>query len=184
MNIYFVRHGQTDWNRSKLIQGRIDNHINSSAIKDILLKACYFDEISPTHLYHTSLIRTKQTLDILADMHKWQHKPVILDLMIERDFGKLEGCSTLDYYQVTDFSTINGYETDSQILFRVKAGIKQLLATHCENDSIVFVTHAHVLKTLLILFNHTDDYSIKLNNCAIIDIKFELGEYQKLSVIN
>ena len=47
MNIlYFVRHGETSWNKSKIYQGSTDIPLNSTGLQQAKLVSSYFKDIS------------------------------------------------------------------------------------------------------------------------------------------
>lgn len=184
MKLLLVRHGQTDWNKMGLIQGRIDNPLNETGITQINQKAPYFKKYTPTHLYSTSLIRAKLTLQTLSEFHNWNHPIEVFDAFIERDFGALEGQDISAFYQTTDFTTIDGFEMDHQIINRVKLGLNILLEQHKNDDVVVIVAHAHTLKSMLIHLDPSYDFSYKLNNCAVLDIDFNKTNLESINIIN
>jgi broad specificity phosphatase PhoE len=71
MKIYLTRHSQTYWNKNEIIQTHSNgrgNYLTPEGIEDARKKA---DTLKKAHIdigYHSSLYRTKQTIDIiLAD---------------------------------------------------------------------------------------------------------------------
>jgi broad specificity phosphatase PhoE len=88
MKIYFVRHGQTEYNITVRLTGQTDIPLNEEG-KQQAENA--IPEIPPglSRIYSSDLLRCKQTTDIL---NKDLHLPVIYDARLrERDFGSFSG---------------------------------------------------------------------------------------------
>lgn len=90
--IYFVRHGQTDWNAGNRLQGRADIGLNPIGIRQAYetkekLKNIKFDKV-----FCSPLKRAKETCQIITD------EEIIFDgRLIERDFGEYEGLLKTDF---------------------------------------------------------------------------------------
>ena len=93
MNIYLTRHGQTDLNRARRMQGRSDLPLNATGItqarsmRALLLRrdpSLTFDAV-----YASPLRRAVTTASLIADLPEGS---VLTDeRLIEADFGKYEG---------------------------------------------------------------------------------------------
>jgi 2,3-bisphosphoglycerate-dependent phosphoglycerate mutase len=92
-DIWFIRHGETDWNAANRMQGSIDIPLNAKGIAQAaalvpLLRQSH--RMQPfTALYATPLTRSQQTAAPLADALKLP-VGIIADLQ-ERSFGIIEG---------------------------------------------------------------------------------------------
>ena len=55
MKLYFVRHGETEWNVKKKIQGKTDIPLNENGIRQAKELACQLveEDISVKHVYHS-----------------------------------------------------------------------------------------------------------------------------------
>ena len=89
--ICFVRHGETDWNAQKRMQGHIDIPLNATGIiqakrlaKSLEQSNHRFDQI-----YASDLERAKHTAQVVADSYGIKVKTLV-DLR-ERHVGKLQG---------------------------------------------------------------------------------------------
>ena len=86
--IYLVRHGKTEWNDKKLIQGRTNIPLNKEGILEAKLLAKNIDIENIDICLCSPLIRAKQTAKILCN----NKIDIILDERLkERSFGNLEG---------------------------------------------------------------------------------------------
>ncbi len=115
MKIYLIRHGQTNWNKNGLIQGRTDNKLNDlgkKQAKDIVLK---LKQKKFNAFICSSLSRAKETLNIIKKDLKIDLENQVIDDFIERDFGELEKKDAKEFYKIKDFSKIKGYESNSSV---------------------------------------------------------------------
>lgn len=86
--IYFVRHGETDFNKFNITQGQTDTSLNIAGLKQAellseVLKSYDFDIV-----FCSSLTRAKQTCDYIMKYHSC---PVVYDeRLVEISKGSLE----------------------------------------------------------------------------------------------
>jgi len=87
--IYLIRHGETDWNVKRIVQGHSDNPLNETGelqAKELAkrLKHIHFDAI-----FSSDLLRARRTAEIIAQEKKLAVQTT--KLLRERSFGKFEG---------------------------------------------------------------------------------------------
>lgn len=89
MKIYVTRHGQTDWNRNELMQGRTDIPLNETGIQQAKEASKKLEGIEFDAVYASPLGRAITTASVLSG---WNKEDIIIDeRIIEFDFGKYEG---------------------------------------------------------------------------------------------
>ena len=93
---YFIRHGETDWNAERRVQGHVETdlnirgHVQARAIA-LRLKELEPD-ISPFTFYASPMRRVRQTLAYILEAYGLDESAVIFDERLrERDFGVWEG---------------------------------------------------------------------------------------------
>ncbi|KAG1854625.1 phosphoglycerate mutase-like protein [Suillus subluteus] len=88
--LYVIRHGETEWNRARIIQGQADSQLNDlgetqAAMTGEALKAIHFDKA-----FTSDLSRASKTAEIIL-----QHHPDVIlvkdQALRERFMGKLQG---------------------------------------------------------------------------------------------
>lgn len=175
MKIYLVRHGETDWNKQLIIQGRTDNPLNETGRKQANRSKQFFKDIDIDLIVSSSLSRAIETATIAIG------KPDIIDdSFIERDFGSLDGDLVENFYQVQDLSTIENYESDQQILARVKEGIFRY---YNPKQTVAIFTHSHVLKSIQIISNPDKyDYKCVIQNCGIMEIEIDENQLKLITI--
>lgn len=154
MRLYIIRHGETDWNKEKKIQGHTDIPLNeygrhlaeetAEGMKDILIDLCF---TSP-------LLRAKETAQIvLGD----REIPVIEEPRImEIGFGSFEGKGSSTeafrkfFSDTADYVAPEDGETVLQLYERTGAFLKELCGREDLKDKKILVsTHGAAMTALL-----------------------------------
>jgi probable phosphoglycerate mutase len=154
--VFLLRHGLTDWNAERRLQGQLDLPLNAVGLRqaDQLGQALAGEDIAA--IYSSDLLRARQTATPLAQALAL---PVHTDPMLrERHFGRLEG---LSYQEIDDrfpqdargwrqrepgFAP-GGGETLSNFFDRAVAVVARLAAPHV-GESIALFSHGGVLDCL------------------------------------
>ncbi len=192
MELYVVRHGQTDWNKAHKIQGRANRSINLEGIEQIEKTAKKLTEIDFDSVYVSPLERAVQTAKILRGDEEF----VLDDRIIEIGFGKLEGeiykgikekkpeefsdveKRIVDFFKFPDqYEPVEGGETYQSMLGRIDEFIEDLENKHKNEEKILVVSHATVIHGILM---KALDRPLK----EIWDVDVPNGGVTKLSVNN
>lgn len=172
MKIYFVRHGQTDYNYKRLIQGRVDAPLNKTGIKQAkdtgkLLKSLdfHYDKI-----VSSPLSRAFETAHLISKKMSYKDNILVHPKFVERDFGNYELMPIVPTFDklMTDGFKEPGFEDSESLIKRIKEGI-DLLYEDYKNKTVIATVHAHVIRSAYILvdknkYNYTNFY---LGNCSI-----------------
>lgn len=160
MKIYFVRHGETDWNKERKIQGQVDIPLNefgrhlaretAKGLRDVPFDVCF---TSP-------LERARETAQIIL---QGRDVPILEDKRIlEMNFGVLEGkCCSKEGWDVPDsfqmffddpvhYQAPEGGEDFQAVRKRTGDFLNWLFAQEQYRDSTVLVTtHGAAMAGLL-----------------------------------
>ncbi len=148
--IYIIRHGQTELNNKKALQGRSDHPLNDTGIAQAQEAAAMLQDVKFDVVYSSPLIRAVQTAKILAP----ELEPIIDERLIEMDYGPYEGMDlqNLAPEVITFFSDFihnpapDGMEQLSSVVERAGLFIKE----HGRTDgNILISTHAIAMKGIL-----------------------------------
>lgn len=156
---YIVRHGETDWNVKKILQGQTDILLNETGRKQAFELAQEFKKIKFDLVFSSDLKRAKHTVEIVA----LEHKLVVeaTKSLRERKFGRLEGKKIeklKDFSEVFDalsakqkfaFKSYPEIESDEEITSRVITLLRELVVSY-PNKTILIGTHGGVIYSLLI----------------------------------
>ena len=93
MLFYLVRHGRTDWNAQRRIQGRKDIPLNAFGIKQIndLADKIVEGKISFDRMIASPLVRAGKSAEIIAEKTGFTDEIVFDEDFMERSNGLLEG---------------------------------------------------------------------------------------------
>ena len=169
MNIYIVRHGETDYNVDGRYAGRIDVPLNEKGISQAYevkekLMGIKFDKV-----YSSPLQRAYKTAEIIYD------GDIIIDeRIIERDNGELEGRLKTEIKDVINFNDPNEkrYNIESIIEFRKRIYAFLDDISNLDAENVLIVTHAGVGIYMRCYFEgepKDNNYSIYIQNLTLFD---------------
>ena len=153
MRIYFLRHGETDWNVQRRMQGRTDIALNSNGVRQAMLWRPFFDRIHLAGVYSSSLSRAIETA-LLATCRP----PCMIDDLAERYYGEWEGRTWNDIADHDpDFdnrwrradSKPPGGESRLEMQARVYRAMDSIVASHEADADLLIVGHGGSGKAVL-----------------------------------
>lgn len=158
--LYLVRHGETDYNRKRIMQGGgIDSCLNQTGREQAEVLADRLADVSFDVIYSSPLRRARETAEILAR----RHEPIPrneLDALREMDWGAFEGKPPSDERD-TALQEIKSSWRDGHFDRRIEDGESvldvQQRATHAAEHlvteeagrTVLVVTHGRYLRVLL-----------------------------------
>lgn len=167
MILYLIRHGQTDWNKGRKLQGRTDIPLNENGRAVAELTREGFKGIVFDMAFTSPLKRARETAEIIL---AGRNIPIIDDeRVIEVNFGEYEGCDfdLPDEYIQNFFSapekyfSIHGTESMESIFARMNSFLQDLYQNSELKDKTILVsTHGAALSGLLTVIkgNSVDKY--------------------------
>ena len=178
VNIYLIRHGETDWNVAGRLQGITDIPLNELGKQSALKTAQYFqaNHIEISCIMTSPLTRAKQTAQIIADVLAI---PVIEQQELkERCFGKAEGLTAEERREKFPDDNIPGLEHIQIVRDRVWNVLQTIAATYAD-ETIIVVAHGGIINAALsILSNGEIGTGItKLKNACLNHIAHNNDEW-------
>lgn len=126
-NFYFLRHGETQWNKDKIVQGQMDSQLNEKGKEQARRAAKILGGEPIKRIIASPLSRTKDTAKIVADHLKL---PIEFDDgLMEVNLGDHEGKPYGDWipgYWAGEYAPPNG-ETFQQFHARVWAALQRAI---------------------------------------------------------
>ena len=147
-DLYLVRHGETDWNRQRRIQGLTDIPLNETGraqarATGMLLSRRHWDGI-----YASPLSRARETASIIADQ-VGLGEPTLVDALVERNYGQAEGLDWLEVETRYPHGTVvPGRESREQVGARVIPALMELAADR-PGESLLVVSHGGAIRAVL-----------------------------------
>ncbi len=99
LHIYLFRHGETTYNRDKRFTGFHNPELTNRGIKQAKGIARKLKNKKFELAFHTKLKRSEQTLKIVLKYHPECKKLKEDNRIIERNYGKLNGTTHIDYIE-------------------------------------------------------------------------------------
>ena len=143
----FIRHGQTDWNREGLLQVSSDIPLNDTGraqARDALmtLRSMPWDVV-----VSSPLVRARETAQIIADDLDLELGPAY-DMLIERDYGVLEGESSSGVIAKYPDRDYPGAETLASVVSRGTAALARIADDYRDRD-VMIVCHGTIIRYTL-----------------------------------
>ena len=179
MKIYLVRHGETDANKNKIIQGQSQNlQLNENGIRQATslknkLKEIHFDICFTSPLiraWSTAMILVGDRVEIKEDKR-----------LIERYLGNLEGkdrptYSVSKYWDYHLNSNDEKVEPIQDIFKRCNSFIDDLKENYDDNSTVLIVSHGAVTRCLHHILKKSDLnknlLDFKIENCYCREYEF------------
>jgi uncharacterized phosphatase len=145
--ICLVRHGQTDWNFQEIIQGREDIPLNEVGKQQARQSATFLSEQEWDIMISSPLGRAYETAKTIADAVNIEE--ILLDeRFVERNFGEASGKPIPDVRHFIAKETVQGLETEKEIVERCFQAIQHVADTYA-GKRIIIVAHSHAIKAIL-----------------------------------
>ena len=173
MNIYLIRHGETDWNLIGKVQGREDIPLNNTGRKQAMSCATALKGKGIMNIISSPLIRALETASIISN--ETVNTQIIVDEdLIERDFGEMSGV-TYDhkrYFDIFDYE--ESMESLENVSKRLLACIHRYAVKYSGQD-IIMVSHGAAINSVIMALTKGDKGSGKtrLKNACISILTYE-----------
>ena len=154
--LYFVRHGETEANRTKVSNGRTDYPLNETGILQAQAVALQLKDISFSAMYTSSLSRAKKTCELINQYHN--NQIVTEPRLVERDYGCFENTVSDEQTRCNIWNThlnleVKNGERVKDLMQRVCAFLTELEAKHNPTENILLVAHGGVGRCVECYFN-------------------------------
>jgi uncharacterized phosphatase len=145
--IALVRHGQTDWNRTRRIQGASDIPLNDVGRRQARDAGDALADGGWSAVYTSPLSRAAETASILA-ARLGLPEPAAVPGLAERGYGLAEGLTGAEVRERFRGAPVPGREPVESVLARALEELDGLAERH-PDDAIVVVTHGGVIGALV-----------------------------------
>ena len=157
MRVYFLRHGETDWNVLRRLQGSIDTPLNKTGIDQAVGWRPYFDGLRLAGVYSSALDRALHTALLATG-----RPACIIEEFNERAFGEWQGrtwpelentVTELDLRWHDNAFCPPGGESRAELFARVKTALDEILSSHDTDDEVLIVAHGasgHAILAMLL----------------------------------
>lgn len=181
LKLYIIRHGETEWNIQKRLQGWNNSDLTQKGITDAMNLAERLKDIDFTHIFSSDQKRAVETAKILR---KDRDLAIVeMDGLKEIGFGKWEGMGKEDlmrrYKDEFDiflnkphlYKPTLGGESYQDIFKRVGSSLEEIIKTR--GRDILIVSHGVTIKILTAVIKDIpieDIYTIGINKGTALNI--------------
>lgn len=163
--VFIVRHGETEWNMKRLIQGQKDSALTELGINQAKELAKELQKIKFDLVFSSDLLRAKKTAEIIVTEHNLAVETT--ELLRERAFGKLEGkpvealrffenlFAKLKHEEMFSYKSAPDIESDEELVTRLITFLREAVIAHA-GKKILIVTHGGIMRAFLIKLGITD----------------------------
>lgn len=157
--LYIVRHGETDWNVMRKIQGNTDIPLNEVGIKQAEEIGKRFVDERLAIAFSSDLLRAKKTAKIISAQHNLN--VIAKEVLREKNFGEMEGKHQSDMIkayslyeklaskEISNHRIANGAETDEEVIARILTFLRETSLAY-KGKNVLVVSHGGILRLLLI----------------------------------
>lgn len=192
--LYLIRHGRTDWNALRIIQGEIERDLDTEGRRQVEEAAARFRDIPLKAIYTSVMARAQQTAQIIADTKGLTIHP--LQGLHEGSYGFYEGTpipdfekkfadkfaerNRLSFEEQLRFPLGEGIDTAQDILNRVLPLLHDLCRKHL-GEHVLIVTHGWVIRTLVSFLRKENLDGIRIRNGGHVVLE---GDGESFQVID
>lgn len=185
MKLYFIRHGQTDWNLQKKIQGSYDSELNMTGIAQAEELSKKISELNYQFckIYSSKQKRAVKTAQIISEITKVDY--IEIEGLEEVKLGEWEGLTWdevkemfpyeyNEWYKNRRFTKPPKGESYQDMLARVLKVIYKIINE--EHGNVAIVTHSAVIMCLQCYLTDTpfeDLIKFNIGNSSIVEIDSE-----------
>lgn len=181
---YFFRHGETDWNKQKKLQGHMDIPLNELGVAQAQELAQKLTSYKLEVIYSSDLCRASKTAELVAKANN-QIDVLLTDQLREANMGDAEGMSVdeaikkygrniwLNFVSLTDWQQgFPGGETKEQSFQRFDRFIKDLLE-NCPYQRIGICSHGGAIRNFLLKYLPPQEEPLEVVNCSVFSVEWD-----------
>jgi broad specificity phosphatase PhoE len=147
-SLYLVRHGETDWNADRRIQGNTDIPLNLTGRAQAKTTGRLLARREWDGIYSSPLSRAFETASIIA-AEVGLAAPGTIDAIVERNYGEAEGLNWEEIERrFPGDMPVPGRETHPEVADRVLPALIALAKSH-PTSALIVVTHGGVIRSVL-----------------------------------
>ncbi len=179
MLLYLVRHGETDWNLARRIQGSTDIALNATGRAQAAATGQLLARRNWDAIYSSPLSRAYDTAHIIAE-HVDLGEPIAVDALVERNYGAAEGLADPELgRRFPPDAEVPGRESREEVIARVLPALLALAESH-PDQAIVVVSHGGVIRCILSAVDPNGTHGM-IANGSVHSFRHDNGSFELIA---
>jgi broad specificity phosphatase PhoE len=183
--LYIVRHGETEANTGKIMQGQIDSPLTKNGIAQVKNLAAKIKHVRFKAAFSSDLLRAKRTAEMVLLDRKLA--VVTSKALRERHYGRFEGRlkaeyenelkhllekrNKLSWKERLNFRLEEDIETDGEIIARFITFVREVAVAY-KGKNVLIVTHGGIMRIFLIHLGFiTPQQTVSVGNTGYVKIE-------------
>jgi len=171
--LYLVRHGETDWNRQRRIQGTTDIPLNATGREQAARTGALLATREWDTVVASPLSRAVETASIIA-AEVGLPAPTTDDRLVERNYGEAEG---LDFEELQrlfpDDTPVPGREKRSAVAARAIEALMDIARRH-PDEAVIVVSHGGLIRSVLRVVDPEGEHGM-ITNGSVHSFRYDDG---------
>jgi len=179
VQLYLVRHGETNWNRERRIQGSTDIPLNETGREQARETGRLLARRSWDAIYASPLSRAFETASIIAG-EVGLPAPTAVPALVERNYGAVEGM-TGDQIEAAfpGNAEVPGREEREDVVSRVLPALLEIAERH-PGQAVLVVGHGGVIRSVLGAVDPTGTHGM-ITNGSIHSLRHDDGTFELIA---
>ncbi|WP_455485154.1 histidine phosphatase family protein [Gemella sp.] len=181
MKILLVRHGETDYNKNRLIQGHSDIELNETGRNQATEAGKKLTEHNIDYAFSSPLKRAVETTRLMLDNSNNNQnisKEIITDeRLIEKFFGVFEGSTFEEYFSALDAQEgLESIEKDEDVYERVNSFFNEQYLKY-KDETILVVCHGALIRIFLTAVGVYPNTTTLVDNTGLNILNYDGQEF-------
>ncbi|WP_392563720.1 histidine phosphatase family protein [Orbus wheelerorum] len=191
LNLYLIRHGQTEWNIKDQMQGSKNSPLTADGVLGAKITGQHLKDIPFVAAYSSPQQRAVETRDYILTERDDSVAVHTLDGLCEMDFGLWEGQHVPELLKLPEFNlymhepekfdaSTNQGEIYHDVLVRMQKSLDEIVKNAPDKGNILIVSHGTALRLLICVLNggdwrkHRDEnYFPRILNTSISKVNYQ-----------
>ncbi len=193
MELYLIRHGETNWNKERRFQGRSDIPLNEKGEELAFVTAEALKDVPFTHIFSSPLIRARRTAEIIKGSRSL---PIVTDeRLTEMGFGIIEGVPSSTITDILEkffkapeaYEAPEGGETYEEVCARTRDFMEKVIIPLSKKEpeaKVLLAGHGALIKTIYIYLKHLEIKNMWdgefLQNCSVTIFDIDGHDFKEI----
>lgn len=185
MKLYLVRHGETEWNKEKRIQGQTDNPLDRKGICQALESRKYFCRMNFADVYSSPLIRALETADLIYPSGR--NRIIVDNRLKEISYGTDEGMDLnaidrtpslrlYNYFHAPQYyNPPDSGESIGQLKERCRSFYQMMITRYHDSENVLVSSHGAWIRGMISVIEELPEKDFwngkEQKNCSVTIIR-------------